>query len=70
MDVEQPAAGEGHVVKQIELFCTLEEAEAIAEEKRSQVRDKVVRLLQYEVRERREAGEDDVPDGGYNGNLQ
>jgi len=42
---------------QLRLFATLEEAEAIAEEKRSQVRDKVVRLLQDEVREGREAGE-------------
>ena len=38
-------------VDQLALFCTLEEAEAIAEEKHSQVRDKVVRLLQSEGRE-------------------
>ena len=44
-------------VDQLALFCSLEEAEAIAEEKRSQVRDKVVRLLQYGVREGREASE-------------
>ncbi len=43
--------------KQLPLFGTLEEAEAIAEEKCSQVRDRVVRLLQYEVREGREASE-------------
>ena len=42
-------------VDQLALFCTLEEAEAIAEEKRSQVRDKVVRLLQCEAREGHEA---------------
>ena len=40
---------------QLPLFGTLEEAEAIAEARRSQVRDKVVRLLQDEVREGREA---------------
>ena len=45
------------VEKQLLLFATLEEAEAIAEEKRSQVRDRVVRLLQDEVREGREASE-------------
>ena len=37
---------------------TLEEAEAIAKMKSSRVRDQVVRLLQYEVRGRREASED------------
>ena len=44
-------------MKQLEMFCTLEEAEAIAEEKRSQVRDQVVRLLQVEQSEGREASE-------------
>jgi len=44
-------------VDQLPLFGTLEEAEAIAEERRSQVRDRVVRLLQDEVREGREASE-------------
>ena len=37
---------------------TLEEAEAIAKKKSSRVRDQVVCLLQYGVRERREASED------------
>ena len=36
---------------QLKLFGTLQEAEAIAEERSSQVRDKVVRLLQSEGRE-------------------
>ena len=38
-------------VDQLPLFGTLEEAEAIAEESRSQVRDRAVRLLQSEGRE-------------------
>ena len=42
---------------QLQLFCTLEEAEAIAEEKRSQVRDKVVRILQGGSVRGREASE-------------
>ena len=50
----------GDMERQLLLFATLEEAEAIAEEKRSQVRDKVVRLLQDGVRERREASEDEA----------
>jgi len=41
----------------MEMFATLEEAEAIAQERCSQSRDKAVRLLQYEVREGGEAGE-------------
>jgi len=39
-------------------LVTLEEAEAIAEERCSQVRDRAVSFLQYGVRERREASED------------
>ena len=41
--------------RQLSLFATVEEAEAIAEERSSQARDKAVRLLQYGVREGREA---------------
>jgi len=48
-------------MRQLELFCTLEEAEAIAEEKRSQVRDRVVRLLQCGTVRGREASEDGDP---------
>ena len=44
-------------MKQLDIFGTLEEAEAIAMAKSSRVRDKAVRLLQYEVREGREATE-------------
>ena len=47
----------GVFTDQLALFCTVEEAEAIAEEKRSQVRDRVVRFLQCEDREGREASE-------------
>jgi len=43
--------------RQLPLFGTLEEAEAIAAKEHSRVRDKVVRLLQYEVREGHEASE-------------
>ena len=51
-------------------FGTYEEAEAIAEEKHSQVRDQVVRLLLYGVREGREAREagDDIK--GFSSKLQ
>ena len=45
------------------LFLTRAEAEAMAKKKHSDVRDKVVRLLQYGVRERREASEDVDPAG-------
>ncbi len=37
--------------KQLQLFCTLEEAEAMAEKSALEARDKAVRLLQYGVRE-------------------
>ena len=43
--------------QQLPLFGTLEEAEAIAKERSSRVRDRAVRLLQDEVREGREASE-------------
>jgi len=47
-----------HIVDSISCrVVTYEEAEAIAELKRSQVRDKVVRFLQCEAREGREATE-------------
>jgi len=52
-------------MKQLELFLTVEEAEALAEKRALQARDRAVRLLQYEVREGREAKEagdvDDLP---------
>jgi len=40
---------------QLQLLLTFEEAEAMAERRALEVRDKVVRLLQDEVREGREA---------------
>jgi len=57
------------MVDQLRLW-TLEEAEAMAEKRALEARDKAVRFLQYEVREGREASGAGVGTQSGSGKLQ
>ena len=57
MVVQLENVSEAARMRHVDLWLTDDEAEAIASQRHSQVRDQVVRLLQYGVRERHEACE-------------